>query len=128
MQPLINSGLPPAMITLSKGLRVEPLSNGTIYICPLFNYAKNRCKVYSLRPLECQLYPFLINRRQETIFLAADLKCPFLEGKLDTPELKEYTLFLAGLLTSPPFAGVLRNNPQILQAYPDAVDLKEIKL
>ena len=45
------------------------------FVCLFFNEGANRCKIYGKRPFECQLYPFLLNRKGSKVFLAADSNC-----------------------------------------------------
>jgi Fe-S-cluster containining protein len=90
------------------------------------NLKDNKCKIYFFRPFECQLYPFLINRNAGKAFLAVDLKCPFVKQRLETKEFKEYTKNLSGILNSPSLIKILKNNPQIIQAYPEALNLREL--
>ncbi|MFA4842742.1 MAG: YkgJ family cysteine cluster protein, partial [Candidatus Omnitrophota bacterium] len=51
---------------------------GNVFFCSFFEPEKNACKIYSRRPFECQLYPFLLKRKDKKTFLAVDPKCPFI--------------------------------------------------
>lgn len=104
------------------------LSGQSNFFCSFFNLQDNKCKIYALRPFECQLYPFLINRKGKKVFLALDLHCPFVEKKLKTQEFKEYVLYLTDFLNDSPQAEILKNNPQIIQDYSEALDLEELKI
>ena len=97
-----------------------------IFLCSSFVPADNECKVYTLRPFECQLYPFLLNKRSENIFLAVDLNCPFVKERFDTDEFKDYVEYLAEFFNEN--AQVLRNNPQLIQSYREVQDLIEINI
>ena len=90
--------------------------------------AENKCKIYLNRPFECQLYPFLINRRAEGVFLAVDLNCPFASQHLNHPEFKKYLDYLKGFLDSPKQLGILKRNPQILQSYEGVSDLLPLEI
>ena len=88
----------------------------------------SRCKIYELRPFECQLYPFLINKREEKVFLAIDLGCPFVKENLESQELKDYTQYIFKLLNQPSNLEKIRKNPQIIQVYKDAKDLLALNI
>ena len=141
----LSQGVAAAMITPRKKLKIVPFPRQEIYICPFFNYEANKCKVYQRRPLECQLYPFLIcaqyapgtsnlsqdnagSGRIRKIYLAADSNCPYCQEKEKTPEFKEYTRYLISLLQNPPYAGLLRSNPHIIQSYAEVSAIQEISL
>jgi Fe-S-cluster containining protein len=96
------------------------------YICAALDVEDNRCKLYRFRPFDCRLYPFLLNRQADKVFLALDLHCPFAQNNLDTPTFQKHIRYLTVALNVPGFAKALRKNPQLAQAYPDALDLVEI--
>lgn len=122
----LKEGLSAGLISPNKKIRVASFKKEDIFICSLFDPEGNNCKIYSLRPLECQLYPFLLNRKGTKAFLAIDLQCPFASEKVKTKEFNDYARYLAGILKNPPYAEMLQNNPHIVQVYPEAVDLVEI--
>jgi Fe-S-cluster containining protein len=108
--------------------RISVLANeqeGT-FICSHLNVQDNRCKIYSSRPFECRLYPFLLSLKENKKFLAIDLNCPFAKDNKDTEEFKAYCLQIADLMKSPGFSGVLRNNPQLFQPYTGVSEITEI--
>ena len=117
IQDLIDTDIPKAYFTLDK--KIEPVSNpsGEGFICPFLNLEDNKCKIYARRPFECQLYPFLINLRGKKIILSLDLNCQYLKEKLNTKEFKDYAEYLITFLNSPAQIKLLKENPQILQAY-----------
>jgi len=96
------------------------------YICHFLSPEDNKCKIYPFRPLECQLYPFLINYSQDRVWLAVDLNCPFVEPHLETELFRQYVQYLNGLFASVEFKKLLKENPQTIQVYPDARNLMEI--
>ena len=128
VQGLLKNRIPPLVISPNKRIRLTHLSGQSNFFCSFFNLQDNKCKIYALRPFECQLYPFLINRKGKKVFLALDLHCPFVEKKLKTQEFKEYVLYLTDFLNDSPQAEILRNNPQIIQDYSEALDLEELKV
>ena len=135
---LLKENIPAAVISKHKKLQLKsppaqnndklPAHIGPLFICPFLNPKDSKCKIYAFRPFECQLYPFLVNSRGKKFFLSVDLGCPFVKENLNSKEFKEYVSYLADFLNSPSQIDRLRNNPQIIQAYPDACDFMELKI
>ena len=119
---------PPAFISADKRLLPIPDPQGVGFICPLLEAKDNKCKIYGFRPFECQLYPFLINRKGEEVFLALDLKCPFVKENLESQKFKGYIRYLTNFFNNPRKIKVLKNNPQIIQTYEDVLNLAELNL
>jgi Fe-S-cluster containining protein len=119
--------IPAAFLSLDK--RIKPIKNpqGEGYLCAFFDPAQNKCRIYAARPFECQLYPFLIALREKKILLTVDLHCPYVQDKLKTAEFKDYVNYLTAYLNSPSQLRLLKDNPQILQAYEEVADLIELE-
>lgn len=98
------------------------------FICSFFSLETNQCKIYSRRPFECQLYPFLIHRKAKDVFLAVHLQCPYIDEILKNQKFKKYTRYLTDLLDSPTYRDILRNNPQIIKEYPGVLNLAKLEL
>jgi Fe-S-cluster containining protein len=145
VQHFLRQGISAAFISADKKLKIVPFPKQQLFLCPLFNHENNLCKVYDARPLECQLYPFLICTRSKPqaadfnkvsageaqkrkIYLAADTNCPFFKEKLNSQEVKEYVRYLVMLLQNPPYAELIRNNPQVIQSYAEVLQLQELSL
>ncbi|MFH0790754.1 MAG: YkgJ family cysteine cluster protein [Candidatus Omnitrophota bacterium] len=64
----------------------------------------------------------------KAIFLTVDLNCSYIREKLNTKELKEYTQELINFLNTPAQVEALKDNPQIIQAYEDVLDIIELKI
>lgn len=126
IESLSKAGLAPALITPHKKIRVAAFAKENVFICSLFNPEGNICKIYGFRPFECQLYPFLLKRRNGKTFLAVDLNCPFVKAKIKNKEFKDYAQYLVDLLKSPQYAAILENNPHVVQAYPEAEEINEL--
>lgn len=125
---LLKQGILPAVISENKKLRLVSYPAQDNFVCPFLNPQDQLCKIYTLRPLECQIYPFLINQREGKIYLSVDLGCPYIKANLERQEFKDYTAYLADFLKAPAQTKMLQDNPQLLQAYADAWDLAEFSL
>ncbi len=128
IEELMEDNIPPSVITPEKHLRVEPFEGENNFVCALLNTTNNKCKVYQSRPLECQIYPFVVNLHGAKVFLAVDLRCPFAQSNKDNDEFEDYIEYLAEFLNRPQQLATLRSNPQIIQQYMDVLNLVEINL
>lgn len=95
------------------------------FICGFLNKEDNKCKIYHTRPFECQLYPFVLDRKGNNIFLAVDLNCAFVKEGWKNQEFKEYAQRLIELIKSPGCLNILKNNPQIIQEYTGVLDVAQ---
>lgn len=125
---LERKNIPPVSITLDKKIHPLPNPEGEGYCCAFFDLHEKRCKIYEFRPFECQLYPFLINLRNNKIILTVDLNCPYVLDNLESEEFKEYTDYLVAFLNTPPQIKILKDNPQILEAYEKVLEIVELEL
>ncbi len=122
------SGRPGVAAVISTDKRIRPVASEAkdIFFCPFLNPRDNKCKIYTCRPFECRLYPFVINSSAGKTYLAVDTNCPFVKEKFNTKPFKDYAAYLARLLNSRAFRKILKDNPQIIQSYPGAVNIAEI--
>lgn len=125
---LMDKKIPPAYINMQRKIRPIPNPKGDGFICAFFEAEFNKCKIYAFRPFECQLYPFLINLRDKKVVLTVDLNCPYVKEKMNTKEFKEYAEYLSSYLNTPDQLEILKDNPQIIQAYEDVMDVVELQL
>ncbi len=114
--------------SLREKIKLVPGAKEDSFICASFNPAQNKCTIYPLRPFECQLYPFLINFKANKVFLAVDLNCPFVQENAGTQGFGEYVQKLADFFNRPEQRNILKDNPQIIQAYKEAQDLIELNI
>jgi len=138
IQDLLGKDIPPAFISIDRRIKpipnssregfTSPLCAGTGFICPFLGLSDNKCKIYAFRPLECQLYPFLISLRGKKVYLTVDLNCPYAKENLQTAKFKDYTEYLAAFLNQPAQLRILKDNPQIIQAYEEVLDILELNI
>jgi Fe-S-cluster containining protein len=120
-------GIPAVNISIEKKIIPIPDIGNKSFVCPFLNLEDNKCKIYATRPFECQLYPFLIAFRDKKILLTIDLNCPYVAEKANSQEFKDYVQYLTDFLNSPQQLKVLKDNPQILQAYEEVLDVVELQ-
>jgi len=124
IEDFISKKIPPASISNDQRLVVIPSKSlAGQFVCPFLNEDNNTCAIYSFRPFECQLYPFLLNLRGKKVVLTVDLNCPYIKENIHTPEFKEYLDNLITFLNSPAKIKMLKDNPQILAAYEEVSEI-----
>ncbi len=52
------------------------------HFCRLLNGADNTCGIYTKRPFECSLYPFIISKTPDAVRVYAHLSCPYVQDHL----------------------------------------------
>ncbi|PIQ88030.1 MAG: hypothetical protein COV73_00985 [Candidatus Omnitrophica bacterium CG11_big_fil_rev_8_21_14_0_20_43_6] len=121
-------GIPAASISIDR--RIQPIAHpqGADFICPFLGIADNQCKIYTSRPFECQLYPFLINLRKGKVLLTVDLNCPYVYEQINSRAAKDYIAYLTDYLNAKPLPAMLKDNPQIIQAYEEVREVAELNL
>ena len=128
MQSLIDKDIPAVSISIDRRIQAIPDAEGKSFICPLLDAKDNKCRIYDFRPFECRIYPFLIGIRNKKVLLTLDLNCPYIKEKLNSKELKKYTEYLNTFLNSPKQLRILKDNPQIIQAYEEVLDVVELRV
>ncbi|MFH0858568.1 MAG: YkgJ family cysteine cluster protein [Candidatus Omnitrophota bacterium] len=121
-------GIPAVSISIDKKIQPKPNPGGEGFVCAFLGCKDNKCGVYRFRPFECQLYPFLINLRNKRVLLTVDLNCPYIKDHLNSKELNEYIDYLVSFLNSSAQIKILKNNPQLLQAYEEVSEIVELKI
>jgi len=125
---LDKEGIPAVSISADRRIQPVAIRDAEGFVCPFLNTADNKCKVYHLHPFECQLYPFLINLRSDKVLLTVDLNCPYVAEKINSQEAKDYIVYLSSFLNSPQQLKMLKDNPQIIQAYEEVREVAELNL
>ena len=76
------AGLAPALFSSLDGSQIDLVPNPAAegYVCPAFDTATSRCRIYEVRPLDCRLYPFALmwDAAHEQVVLGWDTKCPYM--------------------------------------------------
>lgn len=126
IQDLLGRKIPPVNISSDRKIQLIPDPKQDGFICPFLTAQDNKCKIYESRPFECQLYPFLVSLRDKKVLLTVDLNCPYAKEKLNSKEFKEYAQYLSAFLNSTRQKRILKDNPQIIQAYEEVMDVIEL--
>ncbi len=122
------NGFSASVVSCGKKIRLVLFQKENNFACSLLGQEDNRCKVYSFRPFECQLYPFLLNKKGKRVFLAVDLNCPYAKENLQSLSFKKYARYLSQLLNRPLRLKRLKESPQVIQRYSEVLNLAELKI
>jgi Fe-S-cluster containining protein len=78
----IARGIDPARFSDPAGcqITVVPHPSGEGHLCPAFDPVTAHCRIYEVRPLDCQIYPLAVmwNEARTHVVLGWDDKCPWL--------------------------------------------------
>ena len=63
-----------------------------MFICPAFNPETQHCTIYQKRPLDCQIYPFMLmwSVDRQSVLLVVDRLCPYTESEMEGQNFKIY--------------------------------------
>lgn len=120
----VAAGLPPASFADPRGGQVVVVPNpaGEGYLCPAFDPATSRCRIYEHRPLDCRLYPFALmwSADGREVLLGWDTKCPFLrEG--GGPEAEARAAEVAALVEAEDSLDELAAHPRLIGRFQEDV-------
>lgn len=103
---------------------VVPNPQGEGYLCPAFDPETSHCRIYDVRPLDCQLYPFAVmwDAQHDRVLLGWDTKCPYMrenagkgrEARGDGGEIEAYVDRIAGFIEREDTLELLTKNPQLV--------------
>jgi len=85
--------------------------------CTFFNTRDNTCGIYSQRPFECQLYPFLLARKGKDIFISVHLNCPFVQENKGKDSFQQFVPVLKKYFDSGEVKSFLRRNSSLVADY-----------
>ena len=143
IQQAIALGIDASHFSNSQGSQVEPVTNpvGEGYLCPAFDPETSHCRIYEVRPLDCQIYPFVVmwDEGQQTVSLGWDTKCPFMCDQSSLAEvntnnlttatpsyslpdnLDHFAQTMAERLESPEMIHTLSATPQLVMGFQEDV-------
>ena len=78
----VTHGISPSSFPDHRGSQIQVVRNPNDegFLCPAFDPITQHCRIYEVRPLDCQLYPFALmwDAQHEKVVLGWDPLCPFL--------------------------------------------------
>ena len=126
MRRTIANGVNPARFRPTadgKSAQVKLIPHGDMYICPCFNPETSECTIYSIRPLDCQIYPFALmyNQDRTQVVLGVDMICPYGEEEIQTEGFQHYIDYMADYLESDSVVETVAVNWQLIGSYQETV-------
>ena len=90
--------------------------NGQECACPFFNPVTQACAIYPDRPLDCQLYPFVLifGQTKKRILLGLDVQCPFVQDASNEEALLGYGEYVRQFLEEKETVEVAARNPGLI--------------
>lgn len=126
----VKHGLDPASFPDPRGsqIRVMPDPSGEGFLCPAYEPATSRCRIYEYRPLDCQLYPLAVmwNADRTEVVLGWDTKCPFQAGsgvEESRRSLEQYAERVANLLEQEDRLEVYAEHPRLIGPFQEDVSV-----
>jgi hypothetical protein len=111
--------------------------SGEGYLCPAFDPSTSRCRIYDVRPLDCQLYPLALmwSADGSEVLLGWDSKCPFLqeqgtghgvqgaglEPRASPPDLEAYAARVTKLLEREDVLDTFARHPRLIGRFQEDV-------
>lgn len=78
----VTHGITPSSFPDHRGTQIAVVRHPTDegFLCPAFDPNTRHCRIYEVRPLDCQLYPFALmwDAQHDRVVLGWDTLCPFL--------------------------------------------------
>jgi Fe-S-cluster containining protein len=62
--------------------------------CRFLNGTDSTCGIYTKRPFECSLYPFIISQAQDAVKVYVHLSCPYVQDHLSRADYDAYVVYL----------------------------------
>ncbi len=100
-------------------LKTAPCTKDGHHFCSFFVPATNTCSVYEFRPFECQLYPFVLTKKNGKAVLVAHHHCPYIKEKRNASEFEEYVSYLKEFFRQKDTIDFIRRNPSLIGEYKD---------
>ena len=93
------------------------------YICPFFETETSKCSIYANRPLDCQLYPFVLmsNEDKSGIVLGVDLLCPYSEKYFETETFQQHLQSIINYIETDEVKDIIATHWSLIGAYQDTV-------
>ena len=139
IQEAIAHGIDAKVFSNLLGSQVEPVPHPFEdgYLCPAFDPQTSHCRIYNVRPLDCQIYPFVIiwDRERHRVHLGWDIKCPFLRDQTPWPHdalpasstpvfpdhIQHFIQSMAEKIESAELGRIVSNHPQLVMEFQEDV-------
>lgn len=94
------------------------------FLCSNLIVEDNCCKIYNQRPLDCQLYPFLLIRKGDILQIGLHKACVFIEEKkAERADIQKYARYLKVKLNTSRFVSLIQENAEVAADYAENVEI-----
>ena len=107
---------------LGSQVNLVPAPQGDGYLCPAFDATTSTCRIYELRPLDCQLYPLALmwDKPHDQVLLGWDTKCPFMREEIPE-EIQRHADRVMALLDQPDIHDQIVAHPRLIGRFQEDV-------
>lgn len=105
------------------GCKITLTPGGEAYICPAFDLQTAHCLIYSVRPLDCELYPYALMHDEtgKNVVLGLDTKCPYVRENTGMDLFTSAVRDIANAIESPPLIDIISENRELIGPFQDDV-------
>ncbi|MCK5581260.1 MAG: YkgJ family cysteine cluster protein [Candidatus Omnitrophica bacterium] len=96
---------------------ISTIPFGERHICRFLTPQSNACGIYHGRPFECQLYPFLLMRKEPGVAVAVHLSCPYVQDAFGSSVMDEYIEYLKEFFQQKEVLSFVRRNKELVVDY-----------
>ncbi|MGH7740304.1 MAG: YkgJ family cysteine cluster protein [bacterium] len=111
--------------------QAELVPCGHGFACTFFNPGDHTCRIYSVRPLDCSMYPTAVmwSQDRQKVLMGADTKCPALRRPEVAAKLDHYLDWMQRYLESADVSSSIRQHPEwITEFQEDVVEARPLSL
>ena len=128
MEKVIAQGADPVLFRPQadgNSAQIQLKPHNDFYICPFFDPETSHCTIYSIRPLDCQLYPFALMFSEDgnEVVLGVDTLCPFGETQLETDAFQKHIDHVIHYVESEAVTAQIIANWNLIGDYQDTVKI-----
>ena len=87
------------------------------HFCRFLNGGDNTCGIYTKRPFECSLYPFILSQTPDAVRVYVHLACPYVQDHLGRSEYDVYVAYLREFFRRPDVREFLFANKAMFHDY-----------
>ena len=87
------------------------------HFCRFLKGEDNTCGIYTRRPFECSLYPFILSKTPDAVKVYVHLSCPYVQDHLSRARYDAYVAYLKEFFRREDVRGFLLGNQGMFHDY-----------
>lgn len=104
-------------VAVDQDRALPTIACGGEHHCVFFHDGAHTCGIYTHRPFECALYPFIVSHESGSLKLYVHLSCPHIQDYYGTESYQEYVAYLKGRVGQEDVQVFLSTNRTMFQDY-----------